>query len=177
MSTFQGRSLVLVAFAIGVVAIILSGIAVAGIAGVIGASGQRNTSVIAPSKRTIYVAAIEPKGSASVDKEPFPTAALPAGGGYALEEPKDGKWEVETYRWMPSEIVVVQGDEVTLEFLGVNGASHPSGIEKYMEKFEVKRGQITTVTFTADKAGTFKITCAIHQPSMTGYLTVLPSTA
>ena len=29
---------------------------------------------------------------------------------------------MSTYRWDPSQIIVNQGDEVTLEILGVNGA-------------------------------------------------------
>ena len=39
---------------------------------------------LAAGERTIYMAAIEPKGSTTVDKEPFPAEALPAGGGYGL---------------------------------------------------------------------------------------------
>ena len=39
-----------------------------------------------------------------------------------------GRWEVSTYVWMPSQIVVNQGDEVTLEFVGINGAFHPTEI-------------------------------------------------
>jgi hypothetical protein len=57
------------------------------------------------------MAAIEPKGSTNVEKEPFPVGNLPEGGGYGLEEPdEEGTWTVETYRWLPSEITVVEGD-------------------------------------------------------------------
>lgn len=127
------------------------------------------------AERTIYMAAIEPKGTTTVAKEPFPTAALPAGGGYALAEPNErGEWTVETYRWLPGEVTVVQGDRVTLEILGVNGESHPTRIEGYGLEFVVKRGQVTTVPFTADKAGIFRVVCTVHQPTMTGTLVVLP---
>lgn len=129
-----------------------------------------------PGERTIFVTAIEPKGSTTVDKEPFPEATLPPGGGYGLKEPDDsGTWTVETYVWLPSEITVVEGDKVTLQILGVNGSVHPSRIEGYDVDFAVKRGHVTTVTFTADKAGVFKIVCDAHQPSMTGTLIVLPN--
>jgi len=51
-----------------------------------------------------------------VEKETFPKAPLPAGGGYGLKAPdKEGKWEVETYAWLPGSITVYQGDEVTLQ--------------------------------------------------------------
>ncbi len=131
---------------------------------------------LAAGERTVYMAAIEPKGSTTVDKEPFPAKALPPGGGYGLDGPDDkGAWTVETYRWLPGEVTVVEGDKVTLEILGVNGEAHPTTIEGYDISFEVKRGQLTTVTFTADKPGIFRILCQTHQPAMTGALVVLPS--
>ncbi len=149
-------------------------------------------SVPPPMKRTIYMAAIEPKGSANVEKETFPKAPLPAGGGYGLKAPdKEGKWEVETYAWLPGSITVYQGDEVTLQVAGINGitvyqgdevtlqvagingAEHAVSIEGYGLKYVVKRGEITTVSFKANKAGIFEIICHTHRPSMTGQLIVL----
>jgi len=128
-----------------------------------------------PGKRTITIAAVELKGGTTVDKESFPQSALPEGGGYLLNKPNAaGRWEVSTYRWMPSQIVVNQGDEVTLEYIGINGAEHPSVIEGYDKSFNVKRGQVTTLTFKADKAGLFRILCGAHHPSMHGELIVLP---
>lgn len=131
---------------------------------------------VAPAERTIYMAAVEPKGSTTVEKEPFPSAALPEGGGYALDEPDaNGMWVVETYRWAPGTIVVNQGDVVTLEIVGINGKEHPFSIEGYNINDVVKRGQVTRVTFTADKAGTFRILCAVHMPTMQADLVVLPT--
>ena len=135
----------------------------------------RSGASVQPAKRTIYIAAVEPKGSATVDKEPFPTTALPAGGGYALKAPdKDGKWEVETYRWEPGTVIVNQDDEVTLEIIGINGKEHPTTIEGYNVNFKVLRGQVARVTFKADKAGIFAIRCSAHEPSMNAQLVVLP---
>src|SRR3990172_3068774 len=98
-----------------------------------------------PATRTFTMAAVEPKGGTTVDKEPFPRDPLPEGKGYVLKEPdpKTGRWEVSTYRWEPSQIVV-------------------------------KQGHLTRLTFTADKAGFFTIECTTHQPSMVGTLVVLP---
>jgi plastocyanin len=122
------------------------------------------------------MAAVEPKGGTTVDKEPFPRDPLPEGKGYVLKEPdpKTGRWEVSTYRWDPSQILVYQGDTVVLEILGVNGDVHPARIEGYVPGFVVRRGHLTRLTFTADKAGFFKIECTTHQPSMVGTLVVLP---
>ncbi len=141
---------------------------------VLAACGGSSAPAAAPVERTIYMAAVEPKGGVTVDKEPFPSAALPEGGGYILKEPNaDGRWEVETYRFEPGTIVVNQGDVVTLEIVGINGEEHPFTIEGYNLSGVVKRGQITRVTFTADKAGIFRITCGAHLPTMTADLVVL----
>ena len=79
--------------------------------------------------------------------------------------------------WLPSDITVRQGDDVNLQLLGVNGALHPTTIEGYDIAFDVTRGNLTEVEFTADQAGVFRIICAVHQPSMTGRLVVLPAEA
>ena len=125
------------------------------------------------AKRTIVVTAVEPKGGASVEKEPFPATPLPEGGGYQLKAPNaEGRWEVAVYVFDPRQIFVNEGDEVTLEFVGINGASHPISISGYDKSFELKRGQSTRVTFTADKSGIFPIVCATHHPTMVAELIV-----
>ena len=152
---------------LGLLVLALAAVALVGCA-------QSQSSTIPPMKRTITMTAVEPKGGVTVDKEAFPKDALPAGGGYLLKAPdKDGRWEVSAYRWDPNQVIVNQGDEVTLEILGINGAEHPTVIEGYNVTFNVKRGQVTMVTFKADKAGVFKINCGVHQPSMVGELVVL----
>lgn len=135
---------------------------------------SNDNTASAPRERTIFIAAIEPKGGAHVDHEPFPATPLPEGGGYALKKPDDkGRWEVSTYRWDPGTIVVNEGDRVTLEIVGINGNEHPFTIEGYWLTGVVRRGQITRLTFTADKVGIFKIICRTHSPSMQADLVVL----
>jgi heme/copper-type cytochrome/quinol oxidase subunit 2 len=127
----------------------------------------------APGKRHITIAAVEPKGGVTVDQELFP-ATVPAGGGYVLKKPDaSGRWEVSAYRWDPNQIIVNEGDDVTLEIVGINGAMHPGMIEGYNVAFEVKRGHVTMVNFKADKPGVFRITCHSHGPSMMGELIVM----
>ena len=126
-------------------------------------------------KRFFTVAAIEPKGGVTVDKEPFPPGALPSGGGYVLNKPDgNNRWEVSTYLFVPGQIIVNEGDEVTLEFVGINGASHPTTIKGFGKEFVLKRGTVTQVNFVADKVGTFPIECGTHRPSMTAEIIVLP---
>ena len=140
------------------------------LAAIAGTSGQALAE-----KRSFTIAAVEPKGGATTDKEQFPTETMPAGAGYVLTKPNDaGRWEVSVYLWTPSQITVNQGDDVTLEFVGINGASHPTTISGYHKSFVLKRGQVTRIAFKADKAGVFPIECATHKPSMVGELIVLP---
>ena len=127
-------------------------------------------------KRFLTVLAIEPKGGTTADKETYPTNQLPPGGGYVIRPPdeKTLRWEVSAYVWLPSQIIVNEGDEVTLEFVGINGASHPTTIAAFGQSFTVKRGHAHRVTFNADKVGIFGITCSTHEPSMSGELIVVP---
>jgi plastocyanin len=79
-----------------------------------------------------------------------------------------------TYVWYPSRIVVEVGDEVTIDFAGINGDEHPTTIAAFGQTFTVRRGEMTRVTFVADKAGIFGYVCSAHQSGMSGELIVLP---
>lgn len=140
-------------------------------AGVVTAAVAQTT---VPVERTIYIAALEPRGGANVKDEPHPHVPLPSGGGYLLKPPDaNGRWEVSTYRWDPGTIVVNEGDRVTFEIIGINGDEHPFTIEGYWLTGTVRRGQLTRLTFVADKPGIFKIICRKHAPAMQADLVVL----
>jgi plastocyanin len=125
--------------------------------------------------RVVYMAAVEMKGGAQQEKEPYPSAPLPAGGGYVKTPPNaSGRWEISAYQWSPGTVVVRQGESVTLEIVGVNGDVHPSTIPDLVESFAVKRGEVARVAFTAATPGLYPIICTKHQPSMQGTLVVLP---
>ena len=79
------------------------------------------------------------------------------------------------YQFSPATIVVKQGDRVTLEMFGVNGAKHSVHVDKYRpDHVLVKRGEIARIQFTADTPGLFTIHCKEHEPGMEGQLVVLP---
>ena len=130
----------------------------------------------AAEERVFYMALIEPKGGVTVDKEPYPEGELPKGGGYVKTAPNSaGRWEVSAYQFSPATIVVKQGDRVTLEMVGINGAKHSVHVDKYRpDHVLVKRGEITRIQFTADTLGLFTIHCKEHEPGMEGHLVVLP---
>jgi plastocyanin len=109
--------------------------------------------------------------------EKFPTAKLPAGAGLVLRPPnKVGAWDMRAFTFAPDQIVVNQGDTVTLHFLGVQGPHHVITVDG-VGTFPLDRGQIHTVTFTADKPGIITYWCHVHPPSMVGEILVLPKPA
>jgi plastocyanin len=143
--------------------------AMVGIAAVAG-----GPSAAIAENRIFTIAAVELKGGTRADKEPFPAEPLPAGRGYELKEPNQtGRWEVSAMVWQPSQIIVNEGDEVTLEFIGIDSASHATTISGYSHSFTLKRGHMNRVSFVADKPGVFLIACATHMPSMRAELVVM----
>ncbi|MBI5288021.1 MAG: cupredoxin domain-containing protein [Chloroflexi bacterium] len=140
-------------------------------------SAASSTGGVPGGAKTIYLTAMEYKGSAEVSKEPLPTAKLPEGGGYVLKDPTGDppKWEVESYAWAPASFTAVEGDQVTLQIVGINGAKHESELEGHDQQFTVKRGEVTTVTFTAGAPGVYTLVCKTHPPNMTAQLVVLPA--
>lgn len=136
-------------------------------------AGYAATVSALAAKRSFTIAAVEPKGGADVEKEPFPTASLPKGEGLELKKPNaDGRWQISAYLWSAQQIHVNKGDEVSLDFVGLNGSDHPTTIEGYDKAFTLKRGEVRNVSFVADKPGVFKIICSRHQPTMVSELIV-----
>jgi len=117
-----------------------------------------------------------PTGPDPAPPEKFPNSTIPAGGGVKLTLPdKTGAWKFRVFTFEPSQIVVNQGDRVTLHFADVQGAHYTITVEG-VGTFPMSRGQIHTVSFTADKAGTTNYWSPDHMPSMVGQIVVLPRT-
>ena len=136
-----------------------------------------------PTQRTFYINTVHLDGITNINgdanhpPEPFPNSTLPAGGGYVLNKPDDkGNWKVRTFVFDPSEIVVHEGDQVTLNIADIQGDHHAITIEGHTDEFQLHRGELKTVTFTADKPGTINYFCSIHKPTMHGQILVLPRT-
>lgn len=160
----RGRTLVVAAFAVTA--------ALVALAFVLAPGGDAGTQA---KSRVLYLSAVEWKGSAEVAKEPFPTAPLPAGGGYERFAPDaSGKWNVETYRFDSATVAACRGERVTLNVFGVNAAFHDITMPHFKRSFRVKRGQLSTVSFVAKRVGIFPIICLTHQPSHRADLVVLP---
>jgi plastocyanin len=110
-------------------------------------------------------------------EQPPVKSTIPAGGGFSVTGPnKVGAWDFRSFTFSPDQIVVNQGDKVTLHFIGVQGAHHEVEVQG-VDTFELTRGQIHTVSFTANNPGTITYVCHIHSPNMVGQILVLPKAA
>ncbi|TCP55690.1 cupredoxin-like protein [Tumebacillus sp. BK434] len=88
----------------------------------------------------------------------------------------DGK-EIEAYRWDPGFLTVEKGKPVTLHFYGLKGKAHPFVIEGLGVKGNVEKGKVSSVTFTPEQEGTYRVVCLTHATieangPMVGYLRV-----
>jgi plastocyanin len=107
-------------------------------------------------------------------EQPPVNSTIPMGGGFRITEPNTvGAWDFRSFTFSPDQIVVNQGDKVTLHFIGVQGAHHVVTVEG-VDTFQLMRGQIHTVSFVADKPGTVTYICHVHLPNMVGQILVLP---
>jgi plastocyanin len=110
-------------------------------------------------------------------EQPPVNSTIPTGGGFRITEPnKAGAWDFRSFTFAPDQIVVNQGDKVTLHFIGVQGAHHVIDVQG-VDTFELMRGQIHTVSFTANNPGTITYICHVHLPNMVGQILVLPNAA
>jgi plastocyanin len=110
-------------------------------------------------------------------EQPPANSTIPTGGGFRLTTPnKVGAWDFRSFTFSPDQIVVNQGDKVTLHFIGVQGAHHVIEIQG-VDTFELMRGQIHTVSFIANSPGTLTYICHVHLPNMVGQILVLPKPA
>ena len=110
-------------------------------------------------------------------EQPPVNSTIPTGGGFRITEPnKVGAWDFRSFTFAPDQIVVNQGDKVTLHFIGVQGAHHVIDVQG-VDTFELMRGQIHTVSFVANNPGTITYICHVHLPNMVGQILVLPKAA
>ncbi len=107
-------------------------------------------------------------------EQPPVNSTIPTGGGIKVTEPnKAGAWDFRSFTFAPAQLVVNQGDKVTLHFIGVQGAHHVVTVDG-VGTFELKRGQINTVSFVANNPGIINYVCHVHMPNMVGQILVLP---
>jgi len=161
--------------------IILASVSVVAVTVLVFVSSLYAPSVTAATQKTFYINTVHLDGITSTNgtkdhpPAPFPTTTLPSGGGYVLKKLDDaGNWKVRAFAFDPSQIVVHEGDNITLNILDVQGDHHVITVEGQGDAFTLHRGELKTMTFTANKAGVIHYFCSIHQPTMQGEILVLP---
>src|SRR5215471_15058706 len=105
---------------------------------------------------------------------PPANSTIPTGGGFRIVLlNKVGAWDFRSFTFAPDQIIVNQGDKVTLHFIGVLGVHHIITVDA-VGTFALHRGQIHTVSFIATNQGTINFWCNRHLPNMVGQILVLP---
>ncbi len=91
--------------------------------------------------------------------------------------PRERTFQIEArqFAYSPSELEVNPGDTVTIHLLSTD-VVHGLYVDGYDVSIEADPGQAATLTFVADKPGTFRfrcnVTCGAMHPFMIGKLTV-----
>ncbi|MGA9148983.1 MAG: hypothetical protein WBZ36_00285 [Candidatus Nitrosopolaris sp.] len=105
---------------------------------------------------------------------PPANSTIPTGGGFRIVSPNNvGAWDFRSFTFAPDQLVVNQGDKVTLHFIGVLGVHHVITVDG-VGTFALHRGEIHTVSFIANNPGTINFFCSVHLPNMVGQILVLP---
>jgi plastocyanin len=140
----------------------------------------------APATHTIFMNAVEYKGSTTIEKL-APPQVNPAtlSKGYVYKGPGEAEktapqqWDIASDAFALGFVTVQQGDTVAVRVFVVNGDTHdvsvlaPDG-QVVVPTATWTRGGEYQVSFQAEKVGTYKLICAIHGPSMTATILVVP---
>ena len=140
----------------------------------------------AATTHTIFMNVVEYKGSTTAEKL-APPQVNPAtlSKGYVYKGPGEAdktapqQWEIDSYAFAPGFVIVPQGDTVAVRVFVVNGDKHEVSVVAPDGQVAVPtatwtRGGEYQVSLKAEKVGTYKLSCAIHGPSMTANILVLP---
>ena len=135
-------------------------------------------TVLLDGATSLHAAVANPLSATNIPLHPaeVPPAnsTIPTGGGFRIVLPnKVGSWDFRSFTFAPDQIVVNQGDKVTLHFIGVLGAHHIIIVDG-VGAFFLHRGEIHTVSFIANNPGTINFFCSVHLPNMVGQILVLP---
>lgn len=86
------------------------------------------------------------------------------------------KVRAEEYRFIPSAIEVRKGSTVTIQFTNGGTERHEFELEAFDAEIEpIAPGQTASLTFVADKAGTFEYACHVdghYEKGMKGHIIV-----
>ena len=140
----------------------------------------------AATTHTLFMNVVEYKGSTTSEKL-APPQVNPAtlSKGYVYKGPGEAdttapqQWEIDSDAFAPGFVIVPQDDTVAVRVFVVNGDKHEVSVVAPDGQVAVPtatwtRGGEYPVSSKAEKVGTYKLSCAIHGPSMTANMLVLP---
>ena len=139
-----------------------------------------------PTTHLIEVTAFEVKGSTSTDDLAAPDvdpSTFSAGFGYKgpgeYDVDNPDKWQVASYMWNPGQMTARQGDTLDLHVFVLNGNIHETRIEDpdgniVGDVVVMNRGREYDLSASLEKAGTYRLICSTHAPTMTAEIVVLP---
>jgi plastocyanin len=111
-----------------------------------------NPGSVQADEKDFYVVTAEPKWEAKKGEAPVVGRA-----GAKVTK-------IERYAFIPGFIVVNKDDVVNLHIHDVKGSKHIVEVPACGVKGElINRGEEKTISFVADKTGTFKVTCSNHK--------------
>ena len=140
----------------------------------------------APSTHTIFMNVVEYKGSTTTEKRAPPSVNPDTlSKGYVYKGPGEAdktapqQWAIDSYAFAPGFVTVPQGDTVAVRVFVVNGDKHKVSVVAPDGQVAVPPATGTCggeyqVSLKAEKVGTPKLSCAIHVPSMTANMLVVP---
>jgi plastocyanin len=133
-------------------------------------------------KREFYIVTVHHdgktnvKGDATHPPEAFPDKPFTSTSGMWVKGPQpNGDWNVRAFVFNPAQVIVQQGDDVTLHFVGIHGVAHTIAVDGISEPVSVTRGTTATVSFKAEKPGIVSFASTRLGPTMRGQVVVLPS--
>jgi plastocyanin len=161
-----------------------STLSVVSILGVLWFSTAKAAESRTPITHTIFMTALEVKGSTDKLTPPDHNPKdLSKGYGYdapgEFDKTNPKKWQVASYLFNPAFVTVRQGDTVKLTVFVVNGDTHdvkvvdPEG-KKVVADTVWNRGREYHTSFTAEKVGVYQLICSEHAPTMTANFLVVP---
>lgn len=149
--------------------------------GTYGAPAAPAAAPTGSSSRQLYVmtvhldAATGLRASANHPAEAFPQAALPGGGGLILRAPNEaGEWSMRAFIFVPAQLIVRQGEAVTLNFVDMQGPAFRIAVDGQAEPIAIRRGEIRGVTLDTSRPGSVGFRALDQAPTMVGEVLVLP---
>ncbi len=107
-------------------------------------------------------------------------APMPLGSSAAHRPPQEFNLEARQFSYSPSVLHVDAGDTVTIRLTSTD-VVHGLYLDGYGLSVQADPGQTATLTFVADRSGSFRfrcnVTCGAMHPFMIGRLTVGTDTA